>query len=911
MGSLSKLCQYIDLDVSELFARLRQGDCLITGNRRLSRILSQEYDLAHSHAGSWPTADILPWEDWLLRSWQQAVLQGAIRPPRLLLSPQQERQLWQRIIGHSAVGSGLLRIAATARQAQEAWRSLQDWRLDCRGEAFSGDPDSAALAAWAREFEQLCQRQDWLSHAQLPARLLSALRRGDYAIENGLMLMGVQQENPGQVAIREAVLAAGGSFQRVRLPAVRSHARRLSCEDPRSEIRHAVLWARARMQADPEARVAIVVPELSSLQDAILHDLECILTPRRLQPGSAGGARPWNISLGRPLSDHALPRSALSLLEGLSGRLALERAGRLLHCPFLEGWTQESSARALLDRRLREDRRTETSLSRIQYLAAQQQQPWSCPVLAEVLGRLRGQLRQVPRRAPLERWSGLFDTLLDSLGWPRGRVLDSEEFQLLEAWRELLKQLATLTVVVAPVDLRRALALLQSLAAERLFQARSGPAKLQILGLYEAMGLRFDHLWVLGLHDAAWPARANPHPFLPLRLQRQARMPHASAELELEFARELTRALRGSAREVVMSYPRLGEHGEALGPSPLIRELEEVGAERLGLYAGEDWMRTQFRCGRKLAMVVDPPLPYQGVRVGGGSGLFRDQALCPFKAFASHRLGALPLAQAEPGLDALGRGNLIHRSLEIVWEILGDQESLHTQIRDGVLARTLTEASGRALDEMGAGADGILTGRLRDLEQERIRHLLRDWLAIEAQREPFRVIAREIPYVLEIGGLEVGVKIDRIDQLDDGSKVLIDYKTGRVSAAGWFDARPEEPQLPLYSMLVEGDKSAVLIAQIRTGDCAFKGVVARPDLIPGLPQKSAPMREVTEHWPEVFTQWAERMTALAREFRAGRAEVDPKDPATTCSHCDLGGLCRIHERNALMGLSSVVEEDDD
>ena len=34
---------------------------------------------------------------------------------------------------------------------------------------------------------------------------------------------------------------------------------------------------------------------------------------------------------------------------------------------------------------------------------------------------------------------------------------------------------------------------------------------------------------------------------------------------------------------------------------------------------------------------------------------------------------------------------------------------------------------------------------------------------------------------------------------------------------------------------------------------------------------------------------------LGRDFRKGRAHVDPKDPAKTCRHCELPYLCRISQ----------------
>ena len=68
------------------------------------------------------------------------------------------------------------------------------------------------------------------------------------------------------------------------------------------------------------------------------------------------------------------------------------------------------------------------------------------------------------------------------------------------------------------------------------------------------IGLRFDHLWVMGLHHEAWPQSANPNPFLPIALQREHKLPHSSADRELEFAAKVMEhgeiALEGTAQEL-------------------------------------------------------------------------------------------------------------------------------------------------------------------------------------------------------------------------------------------------------------------------------------------------------------------------------------------------------------------------
>jgi len=56
----------------------------------------------------------------------------------------------------------------------------------------------------------------------------------------------------------------------------------------------------------------------------------------------------------------------------------------------------------------------------------------------------------------------------------------------------------------------------------------------------------------------------------------------------------------------------------------------------------------------------------------GGSALFKNQAACPFRAFAAHRLDAYPLDEPVAGLDAAERGSILHAALEFIWRELAN-----------------------------------------------------------------------------------------------------------------------------------------------------------------------------------------------------------------------------------------------
>jgi RecB family exonuclease len=151
------------------------------------------------------------------------------------------------------------------------------------------------------------------------------------------------------------------------------------------------------------------------------------------------------------------------------------------------------------------------------------------------------------------------------------------------------------------------------------------------------------------------------------------------------------------------------------------------------------------------------------------------------------------------------------------------------------------------------------------------------------------VLATEGQREAGLGVLKLSLRLDRVDQLASGERVVIDYKTGRAAVPSMLGERPDEPQLPLYLTVAEQDAAAVAFAQVRAGDMKFVGLAREAGLVPGT---KAPVAG----WEAQRTAWRAELERLAGEFAAGIAAVDPKRLAHTCRLCDLHSLCRIHER---------------
>jgi probable DNA repair protein len=614
----------------------------------------------------------------------------------------------------------------------------------------------------------------------------------------------------------------------------------------------------------------------------------------------------------------------------------------------------------MLDRRIRRLGDARMTHATLRFHAAgggddQPARPWHSTQLAARLDALLALSRALPGRGDAGVWAETFSAWLEAADWGAygrgGRPLDSHEYQAVEAWNDLLSRLNSLSDYAGTLGLEDAQALLGRLAAETLFQPRAGDASVQVLGLYEAIGQSFDKLWVMGLHDGVWPPTPGPDPFLPIGLQREHRLPHSGPEVELEWAASVTAQLQRSAAEVVFSYPTR-DGGEALHCSPLIAALPERDPQDLLQGDVPDWQRQVAESAVPDAVPSCAAVPLRQSLVAGGSRVFADQAACPFRAFANHRLGAAPLERPQAGLDAMRRGTLTHRLLARLWADLRTHANLLALDEAALRARLRTHIE-ELLEAERRRSPVTFTARFRAVEAQRLEERVTRWLALERDRSPFTVVAQEEERRFTTGGISVRLFIDRIDRLEDGARVVLDYKTGAVRPSAWFGARPEEPQLPLYGVAVDGgvpaspgadasmadpstaDAStadgataedsevsaagsapvaAIAFAQIRADGVGFTGVVREPGLLPGLPgNRKGPLREATDGWPAVLADWAAELERLAGQFRAGVAAVDPKRGLRTCesTFCELQPLCRVRERLALTGTAEGGADDEE
>jgi ATP-dependent helicase/nuclease subunit B len=906
---------YAALSPARLFARLAEGLAggvtVLTPNQRLAQALAREFDAAQAAQGrsAWESADILPYAAFVGRCYEDALYSEIGSGLPILLTPAQQHALWEDIIRRSDAGGALLAIPETAALAADAWNTAHAWRLLASLRSGELNEDAAAFRDWCAQYSLRCERERHTDAALLPDLIAAQLSGAALRTPKLLALYGFDIMTPQQRALFDALQAAGTEVVVCAQERREASVLRLACVDARDEIGRAATWARARLEADPEASIGIVVPDLAKQRKALLRAFRTVMAPASILPGANEAPLPFNVSLGVALTSYPLVQAACLILELAGREIEFGRASLLLRSPFIAAGESEAAGRARLDVELR--RRAEPAITLDRLLATMDTINAAgagayAPELAQRLRKLAGFRRSdlFAARAP-SAWAKAVTAALQLMGFPdKGRSLDSAEYQTLKKWHEVVAGFALLDRVHAKMGYGEALLRLKRLAAQTLFQPEAPQAPVQILGVLESAGIAFDHLWVMGLTDDAWPIHPRPNPFLPLEAQRNAKVPEASIEATLALDAAITRGWLAAAGEVVLSYAE-AEGERKLLPSPLLRDLPQ-GELALPAYPRH---RDLIHAAANIEVIEDaigpplaagaPPLT-AGAALTGGTAVITDQAACPFRAFALHRLDAKSPEAPHAGLDAMERGILVHRVLASAWGQLKTKTNLDA-IGDAELEALLAQAADEAVTRVKRDRPATLAGRFAEVEKARLVRLARAWLEMEreARGDDFSVAAVEDKRSIVIGPLTLRGKLDRVDELEDGRRMVIDYKSTAAPASAWLGERPDEPQLPLYLVATEPDAVAIAFAQVKAGDMKFAALAADETLLPV--KKSLP----DIGWDAQLGEWRRVLAQLATRFAAGEAAVQPKNPPTTCRNCDVQPLCRIHER-----LGAAVSDQD-
>lgn len=372
---------------------------------------------------------------------------------------------------------------------------------------------------------------------------------------------------------------------------------------------------------------------------------------------------------------------------------------------------------------------------------------------------------------------------------------------------------------------------------------------IMIWGTLEARVQGADLVILGGLNDGTWPAQPPPDPWLNRAMRKEAGLLLPERRIGLS-AHDYQQAV--AAKRVILSRSKRGAEAETV-PSRWLNRLVNLMAglpERNGPDAldrmkkrGEGWLSLAAAFDRADDIpparrpAPRPPVEARPKRLSVTEikTLIRD----PYAIYARHVLKLNPLDPLRPEPDPRLRGVVLHEILEIYLRRGGGGREVLMSIADAVIAEKVAWPLARTiwLSRIAKAADAFLE--------------------FSASTGGTPVLMEEKGAV-QLPGLDFTLtgKPDRIDRLEDGRLLLIDYKTGE----------PPTPKQQLHF-----DKQLLLLAAMAE-EGAFKDLdaeeVARVVYV-GL-KAQLKTQEITLEPGQLAAVWAEFARLIAAYARPGQ-----------------------------------------
>ncbi|HWW89431.1 MAG TPA: PD-(D/E)XK nuclease family protein [Solirubrobacteraceae bacterium] len=742
------------------------------------------------------------------------------------------------------------------------------------------EPGRAAFAGRAASFQALAPLAD--EHRRLEARAqhyAPSSRAALGHLERSLFEPDAARVDPG-VAVR--LLEGGGERAELELVA-------------------AEITALLEQGMGPEEVAVLVRPAGTSM------DL--------LEEVFAAAPFPFALQRRRPLADTAIGKAIVGLLRCVPGRdgSPAGELGDLLAWLRAPGLLERVALADSLELRARRS----GALSSAQARALWEEHHWPL----EAIDRLSD--------AQGRGAATLFDRAARELYWlfcaPRraaASVLSAHELDdasaLAAGSRALgeLRELARLAPELAPVeaaDLARCLQRIEIVSGESTV-----PGAVSVLDPLALRARRVRALFVCGLQEGAFPARARPRPFLAeeerrrlaeisgLRLGQQEDV--LAAERYLLYA-----ALSRPEERLILSWHVANDDGEATSRSLFVDDVCDLFEEGL----------SRDRLRRPLGAVdgaSSPPAPPAAAsverwlidgqllaglraRIWSASSLERWIG-CPVAWFVERMLGPDAF---DPDPEPLARGGLAHAALNDTLEALR-RETGTARLEPASLERAqelLTEALERREGEHPLSVAPERRTTVRRRLQVDLERYLRHAAEHESPLEPTELelgfgIAEgdergepsTLPAFELAGGVRLRGRIDRVDVSEHGEAVVYDYKSSKAPpAARWI--KDGNLQVALYMRAVEdllGMRVAGGLYQPLSGaDLRARGVLDGDSDLP-IDCVSSDVLDRTAV-RELLAEALAAARAAAEE--AGRGELEPRPQ--TCAFrggCMYPTICR-------------------
>ena len=232
----------------------------------------------------------------------------------------------------------------------------------------------------------------------------------------------------------------------------------------------------------------------------------------------------------------------------------------------------------------------------------------------------------------------------------------------------------------------------------------------------------------------------------------------------------------------------------------------------------------------------------------------------------------------ERWLDPLERGSLLHGTYEHTLRRAREQGVAYKDREFGVIAvAALRAAIASTAERLPPPGAEVMQREVRDLQEDlrrfvrMIRTLQPEWVELEYR---FGEGDRQMVVETTLGPMRLRGAIDRVDQLEDGKLLVVDYKTGKKY--GYWPSRPFNGGRRIQHVVYSAAAEQLLGREVAKMEYHFPTLRGENSTV--------------EYWTRRLGPAAEALARLQR-IATGRS-FPATDDARDCRYCDFAPVCR-------------------
>lgn len=874
-----------------MFTHSINGKTVITPNERMASQLGKliaSAELKESKSKSVKSPEVMSLNSFVENTYNELIWLNKVNPIKPLESTEVLSFMYFQAINEIQPSDVILDPSELASVAVNAHTYIKNWMSNPTTYT-PASIDQEYFLKWFEHVEKQVSASNLAFQWDAIDTICEQLEQGSYKPLENLVLFGFDDTPPIVEKLFTTMKNAGieSSYAWYEKTNETQHYK-LAAENLEHQYIDAARVAYNLYKQDKTKKIAIIHPLLheEARHKKFISALTEVFEPQYILPQTSAYVRPFNITFGDSLSKEPLTAAFLDMLSIFTGTMSSKVFAAFLQSPFWSAQKENQHKQNILSHDIRRKMELNYGINDLVSVTK------SCVQLHSQFRKIGVLVQNSSDQMSFKEWVNLFIKTSEILGFGHGRKLNSLEYQTYEKLSDTLEVALRTENMFDNMDVCLAVKLVIRHIKLTVFQPQTDlDAPIQVMGLLEAAGMKFEHSILMHMDDNTFPGYGEPSPFIPLDEQINKEMPHSSPEREKEIATRIVNRITEASDTTTYLFAKLDKELEQ-EPCYLVKG-DDLPTE---LTKSQDvsYARTEFRSTSMHESPEKIDRRNESQKVKGGVGLVSDALKCQFRATAKHRLNLRAPLPTSQGLTPIEQSNILHHALELFWSEYKAQEAL-LQMSDEMLSEIITDTVDTALfSEPNVSS---ITSTLREMELNRMSKLLLQVMEVEKSRPPFIVESVEREATLEVAGIKISYRPDRIDKVDtelDGTyeqRLALDYKRGSVSLTG-LGHKLTEAQLPLVAIHNEDNIDGVALFSLRDDEVGITGL-GEEGLAPGVePMHKASYRtQLPNNFEQTKSYWNDLIETEVKTHLSGSLSINPANKSD-CDVCEIKSICK-------------------